>query len=127
MAEALARRFLGRSVHLASAGIRPGLPNPFAIAVLDEIGIDLSRHRPQTFEDLEETSFDLIITLSPEAHHRALEFTRSMAVDVNYWPTFDPTAIEGSRNTVLDAFRAVRDSLAARIEAEFGHRPTPPV
>ena len=119
MAEALARRLLGRSLYIESAGVRPGQVNPFVTTVLAEIGIDLSRHRPKTFEDLEDTSFDLIITLSPEAHHRALEFTRTMAVEVNYWPTFDPTVVEGSRGAVLDAFRLVRDGLASRIRAEF--------
>ena len=119
MAEALARQLLGRSVYLSSAGVRPGQVNPFVTDVLAEIGIDLSRHRPKTFEDLDDLSFDLIVTLSPEAHHRALEFTRTMAVDVNYWPTFDPTAVEGSRGAVLDAFRMVRDALAVRVRAQF--------
>ena len=82
---------------------------------MDELGIDLSRHRPQTFEDLEDTSFDLIVTLSPEAHHRALEFTRTLAVDVVYWPTLGPDRVEGSRDSVLDAYRDVRDTLRPRI------------
>ena len=119
IAEALARQLFGRSIYLASAGVRPGQVNPFTTATLAEIGIDLSKHRPKTFEDLEDTSFDLIVSLSPEAHHRALEFTRTMAVDVKYWPTFDPTGVEGSRNAVLDAFRVVRDTLARRLHSEF--------
>ena len=123
MAEALARQLLGRSVHLASAGVRPGERDPFVTAVMDEIGIDLKNHRPQQFEDLEDSSFDVIITLSPEAHHRALEFTRTMAVEVIYWPTADPTGTEGSRGTVLDAYRAVRDSLEQRIKVFFDWRP----
>ena len=123
IAEALTRRLLGHSIYLASAGVRPGEANPFVTSVMAEIGIDLSRHRPKTFEELEETSFDLIITLSPEAHHRALEFTRTMAVDVNYWPTFDPTVVEGSRATVMDAFRVVRDTLAERVRTTFGQDP----
>ena len=103
--------------------MRPGQGNPFVTDVLAELDIDLSRHRPKTFEDLEESNFDLIVTLSPEAHHRALEFTRTMAVDVNYWPTFDPTAVEGSRGAMLDAFRMVRDALAARVRAQFAQAP----
>ncbi|HEX4766523.1 MAG TPA: low molecular weight phosphatase family protein [Lichenihabitans sp.] len=124
MAEALARQWFGRAMHLTSAGVRPGERDPFVTAVMDEVGIDLSRHRPRRFEDLEDDSFDAIISLSPEAHHRALEYTRTMAVDVIYWPTFDPTATEGSRNTVLDAYRGVRDHLLARIRREFDWRPT---
>lgn len=122
MAESLARLQFGRAVYVASAGVRPGERNPFTTAVMDELGVDLSRHRPQTFEDLDDTSFDLIVTLSPEAHHRALEFTRTLAVDVVYWPTMDATATEGSRDTMLDAYRAVRDGLRRRIRTTFDWR-----
>ena len=92
MAEALTRLHFGRSMYVASAGVRPGERDPFVTGVMDEIGLDLSRHRPQSFEDLEDTNFDLIVTLSPQAHHRALDLTRTMAVDVVYWPTLDATA-----------------------------------
>lgn len=124
MAEALARQRFGRALYIASAGVRPGARDPFVTSVMEEMGIDLSRHRPQHFEDLEDTNFDLIVTLSPEAHHRALEFTRTMAIDVTYWPTFDPTATEGARDTVLDAYRGVRDALLKRIRTGFDWRPT---
>jgi protein-tyrosine-phosphatase len=123
MAEAFGRHYFGRSVYFTSAGVRKGMLDPFAVAAMDEIGIDIARHRPQTFEDLEETSFDLIITLSPEAHHKALEFTRTLAVDVVYWPTLDPSAVEGSREMVLDAYRGVRDALAKRIKDFFDPHP----
>ena len=120
MAEALTRKLLGRSIYVDSAGVRAGPVNPFTTAVLMEVGVDRSRHRPKTFDDLEDAGFDLIVTLSPEAHHRALEFVRNMAVEVRYWPTIDPSAIEGSRDAVLDAFRMVRDTLDARLRAAFG-------
>ncbi|HEY8138839.1 MAG TPA: arsenate reductase ArsC [Methylocystis sp.] len=117
MAEALARHYFGREIYFASAGLKRGDPDGFAMAAMEEIGIDITRHKPRTFEDLEDSNFDVIITLSPEAHHRALEFTRAMAVEVIYWPTPDPTATQGSRETMLDAYRGVRDRLAARIKA----------
>jgi protein-tyrosine-phosphatase len=117
MAEALARHYFGREIYFASAGLKRGELDPFAVAAMEEIGIDLSRHKPHTFEDLEDSNFDLIVTLSPESHHKALEFTRAMAVDVVYWPTIDATAATGSRETILDSYRAVRDSLAKRILA----------
>jgi len=117
MAEALARHYFGREIYFASAGLKRGDPDGFAMAAMEEIGIDITRHKPRTFEDLEDSNFDVIVTLSPEAHHRALEFTRAMAVEVIYWPTPDPTATQGSRETMLDAYRAVRDRLAARIKA----------
>ncbi len=105
-----------------SAGVRKGELDPFAVAVMAEIGIDISRHKPVTFEELEEwegLNFDLIVTLAPEAHHRALELTRASAVDVEYWPTADPSAIEGNRTQRLDAYREVREQLLAHIRERF--------
>jgi protein-tyrosine-phosphatase len=123
----LFRQFFGNSIYVGSAGVRKGELDPFAITVMEEIGLDMKRHRPVTFEELDEwegLNFDLIITLSPEAHHRALELTRTMAVDVEYWPTADPTGIEGSREQRLDGYRAIRDHLAERIKQRFAWRPT---
>jgi protein-tyrosine-phosphatase len=116
MAEAIARHYFGREIYFASAGIKRGEPDPFAFAAMEEIGVDMSRHKPHTFEDLEDSNFDLIITLSPEAHHKALEFTRAMAVNVVYWPTPDATATQGSREAILSAYREVRERLTARIK-----------
>jgi protein-tyrosine-phosphatase len=115
MAEAIARYYFGREIYFASAGVKAGELDGFAIAAMDDIGIDISKFHPHTFEDLEDSSFDMIVTLSPEAHHKALEFTRTYAVDVVYWPTMDPTAVQGSREQMLDAYKAVRDGLKARI------------
>ena len=115
MAEAIARYYFGREIYFASAGVKAGELDGFAIAAMDDIGIDISKFHPHTFEDLEDSSFDLIVSLSPEAHHKALEFTRTYAVDVVYWPTMDPTAVQGSREQMLDAYKAVRDGLQKRI------------
>jgi protein-tyrosine-phosphatase len=123
MAEAIAKHFFGTQVYFASAGLKRGEIDPFVAETMEEIGIDMSKHRPHTFEDLEDASFDLIVTLSPEAHHKALEFTRTLAADVEYWPTVDPTAVEGSRERVLDAYRNVRDGLLRRIETLLDYRP----
>ena len=118
MAEALAKHFFGKSVYVQSAGARRGQIDAFALTVLDEIGIDAHKHKPKSVEELEEwegLNFDLIISLSPEAHHKALDLTRTVAAEVEYWPTVDPTLVQGSREHVLDAYRAVRDSLMKRI------------
>ncbi|MBI1981672.1 MAG: low molecular weight phosphatase family protein [Methylocystis sp.] len=123
MAEAIARHYFGREIYFASAGLKRGAPDPFAIAAMEEIGVDISAHKPHTFEDLEDSNFDLIVTLSPEAHHKALEFTRTMAVDVVYWPTPDATAAQGSREAILDAYRDVRERLTGRIKELLGHGP----
>jgi protein-tyrosine-phosphatase len=122
MAAGLLRYFFGKTIYVGSAGVRKGELDPFAIAAMDEIGLDISKHRPMTFEELDDwegLNFDLIITLSPEAHHRALELTRTAAVDVEYWPIPDPTDASGNREQVLDAYRAVRDNLLARIKERF--------
>ena len=115
MAEAIARYYFGREIYFASAGVKAGELDPFAVAAMDDIGIDIAKFKPHTFEDLEDSSFDLIISLSPEAHHKALEFTRTLAIEVHYWPTIDPTAVQGSREQMLDAYRNVRDGLKTRI------------
>jgi len=123
MAAGLLHQMFGNSVFVGSAGVQKGELDPFAVAVLEEIGIDISRHKPMTFEELAELeglSFDLIVTLSPPAHHKALELTHTISADVEYWPTTDPTAIEGNREQRLDAYREVRDQLIARIRERFG-------
>ncbi len=123
MAAGLFHQLFGKSVYVGSAGVQKGELDPFAVAVMEEIGIDISRHKPVTFEELDELeglSFDLIVTLSPPAHHKALDLTRTVAADVEYWPTVDPTGIEGSREQRLDAYRAVRDQLLAQIRERFG-------
>jgi len=119
MAEALMKQFHGRRIFIDSVGLRAEPVDPFAVAVMEELGLDISRHKAKTFEDLEDTSFDLVISLSPEAHHHAMELTRTMACEVEFWPTPDATAVEGSRDTRLAAYREVRDHLKRRILERF--------
>jgi len=119
MAEALLKHFHGSRIYVQSVGVRTSVVDTFAIAVMDEMGIDISRHRRRSFDDLEDDSFDLIISLSPEAQHRAVEMTRHMACEVEFWNTFDPSVVEGSREVRLDAYREVRDSLTRRILERF--------
>jgi protein-tyrosine-phosphatase len=120
MAAAIFRHFYGHKVYVTSAGVRPGKADPFVTAVMDEMGIDTAKHRPQGFDDLEDSSFDLVISLSPEAHHRALEMTRTMAIEAEYWPTMDPSATAGSREQILDSYRDARDLLVRKIRQRFG-------
>jgi len=123
MAAALLRHLYGKSIYVASCGVQKGELDPFAVTALEEIGIDIARHKPVTFEELDELeglNFDLIVTLSPPAHHKAVELTRTLAADVEYWPTADPTTAQGNREQRLDAYRAARDQLIARIRERFG-------
>ena len=119
MAEALLKYLHGRRIYVDSVGVRASEIDGFAIAAMDEIGIDLTKHKSKTFEQLEDTSFDLIISLSPEAQHSAVEMTRTMACDVEFWNTFDPSIVEGSREQRMDAYRDVRDKLMERIRERF--------
>ena len=129
MAAAILRHLAGRRLYVESAGVRAGGSDHFAATVMDEIGISIADHKPHTLRDLHDTSFDVIVTLSPEAHHQALELTRTMAVDVEYWPTFDATMMvgHGSREQILQAYREVRDQLFLRIKQRFGFEGGPTV
>lgn len=115
MAEAIARQALPSGTWIASAGVKKGERDPFVDVVLDEIGLSLGRRQPQTLEDMADDFFDLVVTLTPEAHHTALELTRSSAVEVEYWPMPDPTVETGSREQRLSAYRDVRDRLTKLI------------
>jgi protein-tyrosine-phosphatase len=119
MAEALLKHFHGARIYVQSVGVRPARIDPFVVAAMEEMGIDLARHRQRSFDDLEDDSFDLVISLSPEAQHRAVEMTRPMACEVEFWNTFDPSVVEGSREMRLEAYREVRDSLMRRILERF--------
>ncbi len=123
MAEALMKHLHGRRIYVDSVGVRASEIDPFAVAVMDEIGIDLGRHRSKTFLDLEDTSFDLVVSLSPEAQHSAVELTRTSACELEFWPMEDPTAVDGSREEILAAYRALRDQLRRRILERFPQGP----
>jgi len=119
MAAALLRHLTRGGIYIESAGVRAGDLDPLAVEVMDEVGLQIAKHKPRRFEDLEDGSFDLVITLSPEAQHKAVEMTRTAATRVEYWPTMDPTAVEGSREQRLMAYRTVRDQLLQRLKRRF--------
>jgi len=119
MAESLLKHLQGHRIYVDSAGVREGEIDGFAIAVMDEIGIDLTKHRSKTFDDLEDAFFDVVISLSPQAQHKAVEMTRVMACDVEFWNIFDPSMVEGSREDRLEAYRTVRDQLMDKIKQRF--------
>jgi protein-tyrosine-phosphatase len=127
MAEGLLKHLLGHRIYVDSVGVRGGEIDPFAVEVMDEIGIDLSKHKPKTFDDLEDTFYDLIISLSPEAQHSAVELTRTMACEVEFWNTLDASIVEGNREVRVGAYRQVRDQLKKRIEARFSQELKPVV
>ena len=122
MAEALMKHFYGHLVHVQSCGVKTveGDNDMFVQAVMDEMGIDLSSFHSRSFEELEDTNFDLVITMSPRAHHKAMEMTRTMAIDVEYWPTLDPSMVVGSREQIMDSYRTTRDAITTKLKERFG-------
>ena len=123
MAMTLMKMTFGNRVFVDSCGLRPDRSldlDPFAFAVLDEVGADLTGHRPKSFDELEDGSFDLVVSLTPEAQHRAVELARGRAVEIEYWPIPDPTLTSGSRETMLEAYRVTRDVILDRIRKRFG-------
>lgn len=125
MAEALLKRLVGNRIYVDSCGLKPEAAegseeiDAFTRAVMAEVGCDLSGHTPKTFDQLQDGSFDVVISLTPEAQHRAVELTRGRAVEIEYWPTHNPALAEGSREARLAVYREVRDALARRIAERF--------
>ncbi len=121
MAAAMLDHLARGRITVASAGVRAGMLDPYAVAVMDEIGIDLSEHEPQSLTVLGDQLFDVIISLSPEAHHHAMELTRTMPAEVEYWPTLDCSLAlaQPKREKILFAYRGVRDELFRRIRLRF--------
>ena len=120
MAEGILKFLHGDRIYVDSVGVRKIEINGYCITVMDEIGIDISQHNPKSFDDLEDSYFDLVIPLSPVAQHKAVEMTRVMACEVEFWNTFDPSLIESEKREVrLDAYRQVRDQLLKRIKVRF--------
>lgn len=115
IAELLARKLLPPNMYIASAGVQRGERDPFVDAVLIEENLSLDDRQPRGLEELADGYFDLIITLTPLAHHTVLERMRGFSVDVEYWPTPDPTLVTGSRDQIMNAYRDVRDRLKQQI------------
>ena len=120
------KKLHGRGVFVQSTGVHHDVEtDPFMVAVAAEIGVDLSRHQPKSFDEMEQWgddigAFDLIIALSPASQRRALEYTRHYSVEVAYWPTLDPSGMGETREQKLDAYRQTRDQILNAITATFG-------
>ena len=119
MAEGIMKSIVGTNIFVDSVGVRKSPLDPFVNSVLDEIAIDMNNHKEKTFEELEDHSFDLVISLSPEAQHKAVELTRTSHCKLEFWHTMDPSIIEGSRETRLEAYRNVRDILLSNLKKRF--------
>lgn len=120
MAEALLKFLHGNRIFVQSAGVRAGADiDGFAVAAMDELGIDIGRHRSRTFDQLDDDYFDVVVSLSPEAQHKAVELTRNSSCELEFWHMPDPSLAEGTREQRLDAYRELRDLLLRRIRERF--------
>ena len=120
------KKLYGTATYVQSAGVKGELEvDGFAIAVCQEIGVELSRHRTRSFDQMEEwgddlSSFDLIVALSPASQRRALDLTRHVHLEIDYWPILDPTGLGESREAKLGSYRQARDQILARLTACWG-------
>jgi protein-tyrosine-phosphatase len=126
MAEGIMKKYYGTRIYVQSAGVKNELDvDGFSVAVCAEIDVELDRHRTRSFQEMEEwgdkiDAYDLIVALSPAAMRQAQEYTRYHAIDVEYWPIFDPTGLGETREAKLGAYRQARDQIETRIRARFG-------
>lgn len=120
------KKFYGQDAYVQSAGVYNDLEiDGFSVAVCEELGIELSRHRSRSFEEMQQwgddlSGFDLVVALSPASQRQALEFTRFYHLDVEYWPILDPTGLGTKREDKLNSYRQARDQISARILDRFG-------
>jgi arsenate reductase len=126
MAEAMMKKYYGHAAYVQSAGVKNDMEiDGFSIAVCAELGIELSRHRSRSFDEMQQwgddlSGFDLVVALSPASQRKALEFTRFFHLDVEYWPILDPTGIGESRDAKMSAYRQARDQIKTRMFERFG-------
>jgi arsenate reductase len=126
MAEGLMKKLYGQRAYVQSAGVKNDMEvDGFSIAVCQEIGVELSRHRSRSFEEMQDWGddlgqFDLIVALSPASQRMALELTRHYDVAVEYWPILDPTGLGEGREAKLSAYRQARDQILGRMKERFG-------
>lgn len=120
------KKFYGTSIYVQSAGVHSDRDiDGFSIAVCEELGIELSRHRSRSFEEMQEwgddlSGFDLVVALSPASQRQALELTRFFHLDVEYWPILDPSGLGETREAKLASYRQARDQIKDRIKSRFG-------
>ncbi len=126
MAEGIMKKFYGTGTYVQSVGVMNDLEiDGFAIAVCEELGIELSRHRSRSFDEMQEwgddlSSFDLIIALSPASQRRALDLTRLFHLTVEYWPSMDPTGLGETREAKLASYRQTRDQIVDQLLRRWG-------
>ena len=126
MAEGMMKAFYGQDTYVQSAGVYNDMEiDGFSVAVCQELGIELSRHRSRSFDEMQEwgddlSGFDLVVALSPASQRHALDLTRLFHLTVEYWPILDPTGLGETREAKLQQYRQARDQIKARMLERFG-------
>jgi arsenate reductase (thioredoxin) len=115
MAEGLMRHEAGDRFDVFSAGTRPGQVRPEAIAVMQEIGIDISGHRSKSIDEFAGRNLDYVITVCDNARETCPVFPGN--VKRLHWSFEDPAAAEGSEGVRMAAFRGIRDQIHQHIRA----------
>jgi len=120
------KKFYGQRAYVQSAGVKNDLEiDGYAVAVCQEAGVELSRHRARSFDEMKEwgddlSAFDLIVALSPASQRQALELTRFSSLEVEYWPIMDPSGLAEDREAKLAVYRKIRDQIACKMQERFG-------
>ena len=120
------KKLYGTECYVLSAGVKSDMEvDGFAVAVCQELDIELSRHRARSFDEMQDwgddlSGFDLVVALSPASQRRALDLTRFYHLDVEYWPIMDPSGIAEDREAKLGIYRLIRDQIKERMIARFG-------
>jgi arsenate reductase len=128
MAEGMMKKFYGHDTYVQSAGVYNDMEiDGFSVAVCEELGVELARHRSRSFDEMQEwgddlAAFDLVVALSPAAQRRALELTRFFHLDVEYWQIMDPSGLGKTREEKLQAYRTARDQIRNRMIDRFGEK-----
>ncbi|MEP3848394.1 MAG: low molecular weight phosphatase family protein [Paracoccaceae bacterium] len=126
MAEGIMKKYYGTGTYVQSVGVKNDMEiDGFSIAVCQEMGVELSRHKSRSFDEMENwgddlSSFDLIVALSPASQRRALELTRFYHLEVEYWPILDPTGLGETREAKLEQYRAARDQVITHLTRRWG-------
>jgi arsenate reductase len=118
MAEGFARAMETPAIEVYSAGVEARGLSPRAVAVMDEVGVDIRQQTSKTIAEIPAGEIDTVITLCGDAAARCPVFPGVVVRE--HWALADPARAEGSEEAILEAFRSVRDELQKRVRSPFG-------
>ncbi|MFX0113148.1 MAG: arsenate reductase ArsC [Candidatus Hodarchaeota archaeon] len=117
MAEGFLRHLYGDRFEVHSAGTQPGRVHPYAVQVMAEVGIDLSKHHSKNVTEFPDLEIDYVVTVCDSAKEACPIFPGGKQTQHKSFE--DPSAATGTQEQILNSFRHVRDQIRGWIEAEF--------